>query len=339
MATIFVPDPDPLLQPYTEERRIAAAAGAEFVVGDDVPPHLRDAEVIVNSTLLISADILPSLRRCQLIVRSGIGLDTIDVAAATACGIVVANAPTFCSAEVADHAAALILSFARRIPWLDRQVREGAWLTIQQDVWGIRRLSKLTLGVVGLGKIGQQLARRLASFGMRILGYDPYLSDNAIQSLGVTPASFADLLRESDFVSLHVPLLPSTRALIDEAALKLMKPTAVLINTSRGPVVDEPALIRALQANRLFGAALDVVEQEPPDLNNLLLAIDSQRLILTPHVASSSVEAIQALHSEVGAAIEAILDGRWPSATVNSSVVPKRPLRRGDSTNKEPGSG
>jgi D-3-phosphoglycerate dehydrogenase len=328
MPTVLIADPYDRLQPYDDERRVAAAAGADLVIGRESPPRIRDAEVILCSALPVTADMMPALTRCRLLVRYAIGVDTIDVEAATAHGIVVANAPTFCVAEVADHTAALILGLARRIPWLDGQVRAGSWQAVGSRLWGMRRMGVLTLGIIGMGKIGREVVRRMAPFGFQILGHDPHLSADAIQSLGVRPASFETVLRESDVVSLHVPLTASTRHLIDEAALRLMKPTASLVNTCRGPVVDEGALIRALREERVYGAALDVLEQEPPDADNPLLAMDPRRVILTPHCAGTSADSMVQLHREVAAAVEAVLDGRWPAATVNPQVVPKTPLRR-----------
>jgi D-3-phosphoglycerate dehydrogenase len=328
MTTVYIPDPVESLQPFEEERAAAAAGGAEFVLGNGERPTIRDAEVILTTWIRFPPEAIRTLERCRLIVRYGIGVDTIDLATATECGIVVANAPTYCIHEVADHAAGLALSFARRIPWLDRQVRAGSWSTAQQEMWGVRRLSTLTLGVVGMGKIGRLLVRRMAPFGFRILGHDLYLSDEQIRSLGATPAALDDLLREADLVSLHVPLTPETRHLIDVARLSLMKPSAAIVNTSRGPVVDEAALIQALQEGRLFGAALDVLDQEPPAADNPLLRMDPMRVILTPHFAASSEEIFPDLHREVGAAVAAILDDRWPAATINPDVVPKAPLRR-----------
>jgi D-3-phosphoglycerate dehydrogenase len=328
MTTVYIPDPVDSLQPFEQERAAAQAAGAELVLGDGANPAIRDAEIILTTWIRFPPEVLKTLERCRLIVRYGIGVDTIDLAAATECGIVVGNAPTYCMHEVADHAAGLALSLARRIPWLDRQVRAGNWSTVQQELWGVRRLSRLTLGVVGLGKIGRLLVQRMAPFGFRVLGHDPYLSDEQTRALGVAPAALDDLLRESDIVSLHVPLMPSTRHLIDAAKLRLMKPSAAIVNTSRGPVIDEAALIQALQENWLFGAALDVLDQEPPAPGNPLLGFDPLRVIVTPHFAASSEEIFPDLHAEVSAAVAALLDGRWPPSVMNPGVVPKVPLTR-----------
>jgi D-3-phosphoglycerate dehydrogenase len=168
----------------------------------------------------------------------------------------------------------------------------------------------------------------MAPFGVRILGYDPYLADEQVRALGAEPAALDNLMCASDIVSLHVPLMPQTRHLIDSRKLALMKPTAAIVNTCRGPVIDEAALIRALQDDRLFGAALDVLDQEPPARDNPLLEMDPQRVILTPHFAAASQEILPDLQHEVSAAAAAVLDGRWPESTMNPDVVPKIALRR-----------
>jgi len=327
MTTVYIPDPVDSLMPFAEERAVVEAIGAELAIGDGANPQIRDAEIILTTWIPFPPEAIRGLERCRLIVRYGIGVDTIDLAAATEHGIVVSNAPTYCVAEVADHTAGLILGLARRIPWLDRQVRAGHWERYH-ELHPMRRLSRQTLGIVGVGKIGSQVARRMAPFGFRILGHDLYLADEQIRMLGAEPVALDDLLRESDLVSLHVPLTPQTRHLIDAARLSLMKPSASIINTSRGPVIDEAALIRALQDGRLFGVALDVFDREPPAPDNPLLSMDPQRVILTPHFASVSEEALPNLHHEVAAAAAAVLDGRWPPSVMNPGVVPKQPLRR-----------
>lgn len=325
--TILAPDPFDRPENYAPERAIAAAFGGELILGEERPARLYDAEVLLIAGMAVPAAVMPELERCRLIVRYGIGVDTIDVAAATAHGIVVANAPTYCVAEVADHTAALILGLTRRIPWLDRQVRENEWSATRRQAGGVRRLSMLTLGIVGLGQIGSALAARMAPFGFRVIAHDPRLEPGAIEARGARPATFEALLRQADIISLHVPLTAATRHLIDEAALALMKPTALLINAARGAVVDEAALIRALDTDRLAGVALDVLEQEPPAPGHPLLGMDPRRVILTPHFAAWSEDAFSYLHQEVAAAVEAILDDRRPAGTVNPEVVPKHDLK------------
>ncbi len=328
MPLVMVADPLDMLQPYAAERAAAFAAGAQFVLGDGTFTALRDADVILTAwTMRFTAVVLQELARCRLIVRYGVGVDNIDLAAATACGIVVANAPTYCVAEVADHAAGLILSITRGIPWLDRQVRNGDWMAVRKDDPAVPRIGQITLGIVGIGKIGWRVAQRMAPFGCRILAHDPFLSDATIRERGATPmASLEDLLRISDVVSLHVPLTEQTRHLIDTTNLSWMKPTAVIVNTSRGPVIDEPALIAALREDRLRGAALDVLESEPPAADHPLLEFDSRRVILTPHFGAWCAASTPDLHAEVAGALAAVLAGRWPASTMNPGVTPQFPL-------------
>ena len=326
MTTIYIPDPVESLMPFAAERAVAEAAGAELLLGDEQNPTIRDAEVILTTWIRFPAEEIRKFERCRLIVRYGIGVDTIDLDAATECGIVVANAPNHCVAEVADHSAALILSSLRRVPWFNQQVRAGSWRAAQRAEKSMPRLASQTLGLIGLGKIGRQLLKRMVPFGFRIIGYDPYLSEEAIRALGVEPVTFTQLLREADIVSLHVPLMPTTRHLINAEALALMKPTATIVNSSRGGVIDEAALIQALQEGRLFGAALDVLQQEPPAPDNPLLSFDPYRVIITPHAAASSDEVLDDLHAEVALAAGALLSGRWPPSVMNPGVKPKQPL-------------
>jgi D-3-phosphoglycerate dehydrogenase / 2-oxoglutarate reductase len=325
--TVLVPDPEDVLMPYTAERQAAVAHGAEFVISQADPPQVQDAEIIITSLLRYPAEVVRELERCQLIVVYGIGYDAVDVGAATAAGIVVANTPTFCVPEVADHTVGLILNLARRIGWLDRQVRAGAWASAYAVRPQVHPLHKLTVGIIGLGNTAQGVIRRLTPFGCRILAYHPRRSAESIQATGAQAASFAELLRESDIISLHVRLTDETHHLIDERAFALMKPTALLVNTTRGAVVEETALIRALEEERIYGAALDVFEQEPPQPDNPLLHMDPQRVLLTPHFAGASDEALGAQQAEVAAAIAAFLQGEWPAATVNPTVKPKKTLR------------
>ncbi len=326
MLTIHWPDPPPSLEPFAEER--AAAAGAELVFGDAAAPRIRDAEIIVTSSIAMPASVIAGLTRCRMIARYGIGVDTIDVAAATAHGIVVCNAPTYCVAEVADHAAAMLLSLARRLPWFDGTLRRDGWSTAQRDERGLRRLSRQTVGLIGLGKIGRQVARRLAPFGFTLLGNDPLLDDAAVLALGITPLPLDQVLSASDYVTLSVPLNAATHHLLDARRLSLMRAGACLVNTSRGGVIDEHALLEALRSGRLHSVALDVVEHEPLASDHALLALDARRVLLTPHMAASSSDVIADLHREIAESIAAILDDRWPVAVVNPAVVPRRALRR-----------
>jgi D-3-phosphoglycerate dehydrogenase len=328
MPTVSIPDPVESLAPYDAERDAARACGAELVLGNGSQP-VADADILLTIGVIpIDAATIAGLERCRLIVRYGIGVDTIDVEAATRHGILVANAPTYCVEEVSDHAAALALSLARRVPYLDQAVRRQGWDAAQGQLDGVRRMRARTLGVIGMGRIGAALARKLHPFVGRTLGYDPYLAPEVIRERGAEPVELDGLLRQADLVSIHVPLSEQTRSLIDARALALLPPGALLVNTARGPIVDETALVAALRAGQLGGAALDVVAAEPLPPDSPLLAVGEDRLLLTPHAAASSEESLADLRAEVLAAMSAVLNGCWPSAVVNPTVVPRVPLTR-----------
>ena len=328
MTRVIVADPLEMLQPYAQEHAAALAGGADFVLGDGTFAPLSNADVILTAwTMRFTREILHTLNRCRLIVRYGVGVDNIDLLAASACGIVVANAPTYCVSEVADHAAGLILSIARGLTWLDQQVRSGAWMAVDKDDVRVPRISQITLGIVGIGKIGRRLAQRMAPFGCRILAYDPFLDEAEIHARGAQPvASLVELLRAADVISVHVPLSRATKHLLDEAALRNIKPSAMIINTSRGGVIDEAALIRALHEDRLFGVALDVLETEPLMPDHPLLAIDPRRVILTPHFGAWCAASVPDLHAEVAGAVTDMLAGRWPAAAINRDMTPRNQL-------------
>jgi D-3-phosphoglycerate dehydrogenase len=330
MTLVMVADPLDMLQPYAEERAAAEAAGARFALGDGTLAALREADAILTAwTMRFTGAMMDELPRCRLLARYGVGVDNIDLAGATARGIVVTNAPTYCVGEVADHTCGLIIGLTRGIPWLDRQVRAGDWMAVRKDDPAVPRIGHSTLGIVGIGKIGRRVAQRMAPFGCRIIAHDPYLADAEICARGAEPvATLAELLRVSDIVTLHVPLTGQTRHMIDAAALALLKPTAVIVNTSRGPVIDEPALIDALRENRLRGAALDVLEAEPPAPDHPLLSFDPRRVILTPHFGAWCAASTPDLHAEVAGALAALLAGRWPASNMNPDVTPRAALVR-----------
>lgn len=260
-------------------------------------------------------DALPALR---LVVRAGVGYDQIDVPAATARGIAVANAPTYGTDDVAEHALALLLAWARRVPQLDRGMRTDGWPAVAQ--FPIHRLRGQTLGIVGLGRIGSGLARRARGIGLRVVACDPVLNADQIKARDVEPTSFEDLLAQSDYVSIHVPLSDATRHLIDAAALARMKPEALLVNTSRGPVVDEAALADALASGRLGGAALDVFEEEPLAPSSPLRSFE--QAVLTPHAAGYSLEAWNDLRHEMCDTAIDFLTTSWAGPIVNPQVRP-----------------
>jgi D-3-phosphoglycerate dehydrogenase len=307
---------------------LLAQEGIEFIVRQcnsraELAEHARDAEIVWlfggNRVLHGGLDVLTN---CWAIVRTGSGTDNVPVDEATARGIVVANTPAALSDAVSDHVVALLMALVRRLPRLDRAVRAGVF--DQSLGRPLNAFPGRTFGLIGFGHIAREVARKLSGFGMNWLVYDPLLRTDAKADFAATPASLETLLSESDFVSLHCPLLPSTRKLIGSAELRRMKPTAILINTSRGPVVDEAALIQALNEGWIAAAGLDVFEQEPPAPDNPLLQMDN--VILTPHSASQSADGLEPRWRASLEAVLALAQRRWPPSCVNRSVQPRHDL-------------
>ena len=313
---------------YSDEQRQIAAFGSELILRQtsseqDIVDVCRDADVVLDESSHLPAHVIDQLQACQAIIVYGVGYDRVDVAAATRRGIIVANVADYCTEEVSDHAVALLLAGARRVVVMDRNVRRGGWYDFPTN-GPIHRLSSLTLGLVGLGRIGRGVVRKMAGFSLKMLVTDPYLTPAAVPP-GVKLVPLERLLLESDLISVHVPLGPETRGLIGEVAFRLMKPTALIVNTSRGPVIDETALARALDENRIAGAALDVAAVEPLPASSPLRK--SEHVIFTPHYGASSVESVAQLRATVVDSVAALAHGYWPPFPVNLSVLPKVPLR------------
>jgi D-3-phosphoglycerate dehydrogenase len=296
VALVDTPSVDP------DETMNAAllAAGADLLpapLRDDageVSEEVADCDVVVSGGTELDGRFFAALRGTRLVLRPYVGYDDIDVAAATAHGVLVANVPDAIVEDVANHAIALILAANRDILRLDSFVRTGGWARTGRRRPAellIHRPSVQTLGVVGLGSTGRATVRRAAAFGFRLVGTDPHVSDAVAGELGIELRPLDDLLRESDVVSLHVLLNDETRHLVDAEKLALMKPTAWIVNTSRGAVVDQAALIEALREERIGGAALDVLESEPLSPDSLLIELDN--VILSPHVAGYSEEGVR----------------------------------------------
>jgi D-3-phosphoglycerate dehydrogenase len=321
LVKVFHADRSPWLMPYAFEQEAIRRAGGELVVDScatdaEVIERAGEAEVLfVASARPVTAALMDALPRCRLIARWSVGYDQIDVEAATARGIAVANAPTYCSEEVAEHAIALLLALARQLVWSHERMREGSWRPLSGPV---HRLAGRTLGIVGCGRIGAKVAARALGLGLSVIAYDKYRSDEALRAIGVTPRTFDEVLAEADYLSLHVPRTAETRHLIDAAALAALKPEAMLINTSRGPVIDEAALIESLSSGRLAGAGLDVFEEEPLDPDSPLRSLE--RVILTPHVAAYSLESIEALRSEMCVTVADWIATGWSENVVNPEV-------------------
>lgn len=281
---------------------------AKSAASDDILAVARDADAILVTYAKLPGDLLRQLTRCKAIGRFGLGVDNIDVAAAAACGITVTYVPDYCMREVSDHAMALLLALARKVVLSNDLVQAGRWE--MPAVVPIRRLAGQVLGLVGFGNIPRQLAPKAQAFGLRVLTHDPYVAPDVLAAAGVEGVSFDDLLARSDFVSIHAPLLPATRGLFNADAFAKMKRGAVLINTARGPLVDEAALIAALDAGRLGAAALDVVATEPLAKDSALLG--RANVILSPHTAFYSIEALEELQTKCASDVARVLSGEPP---------------------------
>jgi D-3-phosphoglycerate dehydrogenase len=285
------------------ELRMAKSASA-----DDILAVARDADAVLVTYAKLPGDLLRQLRRCKAIGRFGLGVDNIDIPAAAELGITVTYVPDYCMHEVSDHAMALLLALVRKIPLSNALVQAGRW--DMPAVVPIHRLAGRVLGLVGFGNIPRALAPKAKAFGLRVVTHDPYVSQQALAAASVEGVSFDRLLEISDFVSIHAPLMPATRGLFNTEVFRKMKTGALLINTARGPLVDEEALVSALDSGRLGGAALDVVAVEPLPKDSRLIGRDN--VILTPHTAFYSVEALNELQTKCAADVARVLSGEAP---------------------------
>lgn len=327
---------------FAYEMEALRPLGAEIVEiaaksDDEFARAAREADALYAKGRRITGTIIDGLARCRVISLGSVGVDSVDVAAATARGIPVTNVPDTFIEEVADHAMTLILATFRRLVMQDRLVREGRWREGRPMLYQFPRLMGQTLGFVAFGHVARAVARRAHPFGLRMLAYDPFVEELVMSSYGVEPASLSEVLQRSDIVSMHAPATPEAHHMLREEHFRQMKRTALLVNTGRGPTVDEPALIKALQEGWIAGAGLDVLEQEPVDPGNPLLRMDS--VILTAHVASASARFDPARLRRVGEEIALVLGGRWPRSCVNPSVLERSDLRRWQPYSMERGPG
>ena len=304
------------------ERRVLGAVGAELVVAEtgeeaELRQLAPQADAILTCWKQVPPGVLDAAPRCLIVSRYGIGLDNIPVAHATQLGILVTNVPDFCLEEVSDHAMALLLACARRVASFARATRQGVWnLPAGRP---IPRLRGQTLGLIGYGNIARALIPKALGFGLKIIAYTPRLRPDALAPFGAATNDLDFLLSQADYVSIHVPLTGETRGLIDARALRSMKPTAYLINTSRGAVIDEPALYQALTEGWIAGAALDVLTREPPEPMHPLLTLDN--VIATPHAAFYSETAIAELAEKAVLHVAQALRGERPPNVVNPAVI------------------
>ena len=306
---------------YNIERELVESVGGELEVKhcvseDDVINLAEEADGVIVRLQPFSEKVIKNLKKCRVVARYGIGVDNIDAAAATKKGIVIANVVDYAVNEVAEQALGLLFSCVRKISSHDRQIRAGAWDIGVGDP--IYRMQGKILGLIGLGQIAQALVRKVKGFELRILAHDPFVSKETAKELTVELVDFEPLLKESDYISLHVPLTEKTRYIINEETLGKMRSTAILINTSRGGLIDTMALYRALKEGRINSAGLDVHEKEPVPRDYCLFELDN--VVISDHAGWYSEESIENLQRGAAEAVVAVLSGGWPKSVVNPEV-------------------
>ncbi|MGA2212148.1 MAG: C-terminal binding protein [Bryobacteraceae bacterium] len=322
MATKVVAVTDTVFPNLDPVRAVLEKIGAELRLAKDSTPDAvlevaRDADAVLTTYAKITSDAIGKLTRCRVIVRFGVGVDNVDIAAATQARIVVARVPDYCLDEVSDHTLALLLALVRKIPSSNARTQAGRW--DMRAVVPIHRLRGTVLGLVAFGQIPQLVAPKAQAFGIRVVAHDPFVSKQLAERAGVELVEFDELLKISDYVSIHTPLLPSTRHLFNADVFRRMKPSAYLINTARGPVVDQAALADALDQGHLAGAALDVMEQEPPSGSPLIGHRDN--VIVTPHTSYYSDESLLDLQTKAAEEVVRVLNGDAPRNPVNPEAL------------------
>jgi len=307
-----------------QERHAVEAAGGELVVAQmteeaQLAELCKDADGVLTVRAPITRRVIAAMQRCRIIVRYGIGIDSVDIPAATERGIMVANVPDYCVDEVSDQALTLLLMLSRQMIPAIALAREEQWSISRMP--NLHRLRGQTCGLAGCGKIGSLLAGKAAALGMHILIYDPYLSESRSREMGAELASLDALLARADFISLHMPLNDETQHLFGEASFAKMKPTACIINTARGGLIDEGALLAALDSGKIFGAGLDVMESETSFTPTGRALVNHPKVIITPHTAWLSVEARRTLQARAVEQVIACLKGETPYGLVNRSLA------------------
>jgi D-3-phosphoglycerate dehydrogenase len=325
-TAVLVDYDEDLFTPPTWVSDELARHGIEWIVGQYRTPQAvleaaqtGDVVLIQSVRPLLPRSIIEQLARCRCIVRLGIGYDNVDVAAATAQGILVCNAPTYCIDDVADHALALLMDGIRHITRQDRWIRAGRW--DRTGVQPARRLKGLTVGFIAFGRIARALAERVSGFGMTLLAYDPYCDAETMDRYNVQKMELDELLSRVDCVSIHCPLTDETHHLLSTRQFNLMKEGVFIINTSRGPIIDEAALVEALRSGKIWGAGLDVFEQEPLPLDSPLREFDN--VTFTPHVGANSQDSVDDLYLTGCRIIIDVCNEHWPEAVVNPEVKGK----------------
>jgi len=304
-----------------EEKTEFGRIGAELIFAqikgeEELIRVCKDADGLLIQYAFFTREVLQQLPKCKVIARYGVGVDSIDLRAATDLGIIVANVPDYCVDEVADQALSMILALIRKTVFFDQRAKSNEWDFRQGRP--IHRIKGKTLGLIGSGRIGLEVAKRISAFGVRVMAFDPYLQK---APEGIQLTDLDTVLRESDFISIHCPLNESTRHLLGGKEFQKMEKKPLIINTSRGPIIDEGALIKALTKGQISGAGLDVLEKEPPDPQNPLLKMEN--VIIAPHISFYSEESISELKRRTAENVSSVLLGKWPRSVVNQQVKGK----------------
>ena len=321
MAKLLVGVSDSVFPNLDPAREVLSKIGGELHLAEAPTPEAImkvavDADAMLVTYAKITGEMIQQMKRCRVISRFGIGVDNVDIPVATSKGIVVTKVPDYCIDEVSDHAMALLLALVRKIPFSNAQVHSGRWE--MPAVVPIHRLRGSVLGLAGFGRIPQLMAPKAQAFGMKVVTYDPFVPADVLKRAAVEGVSFAELLKSSDYISVHTPLMPETKHLFNAEAFRQMKPTAYLVNTARGPIIDEDALAAALDARQLAGAGLDVMTQEPPK-NSPLFGRDN--VLLTPHTSFYSVESLVELQTKAADEVVRVINKQPPRNPVNPEAL------------------
>lgn len=294
---------------------------------DDFIKKAKDADAILGGHMF-NRKVIESLPKCQVVCTYSVGFDGIDLEAATDNHLIICNNPAseWCVEEVSNQAVALIIACAKKLVVQDTLVKQGKWAEAKRALPPMGGINGETLGMVGCGAIARLAAKKAQVFGLKLIGYDPYLDKKVAEAADITLMDLPEVMKKSDYISVHTPLSDDTYHLLGEEQFRLMKPTAYVINTARGPVIDEKALIKALQEKWIAGAGLDVFEKEPVDPDNPLLKMPN--VIVIPHSASYSDTALDTQPLNPTREVARVLKGYWPRNVVNRGVTPKKPLKK-----------
>ncbi len=300
---------------------VVSKIGAELKLAkssspEDILAVAKDADAVLTTYAKVTGDMIPQMTKCRIIARFGIGVDNVDIPVATSKGIVVTRVPDYCLDEVSDHAMALLLSLIRKIPSSNARTQGGEWK--MPAVVPIHRIRGTVLGLVAFGQIPQLMAPKAKSFGIRVVTYDPFVPDDVLKRAGVDRVEFDELVRISDYISIHAPLMPATHHLFNAHVFSRMKPGAYIVNTARGPIIDEAALAVALDKKQIAGAALDVMEKEPPGSSPLF---GRDNIIVTPHTSFYSDESLMDLQTKAAEEVVRVLTGQAPKNPVNPDAL------------------